>query len=67
MSQSEKIITARAKAFSTEPMQEYRFRVSESGEVSVYDGVAGYIERAYLTGWAACHESRARRGGEPSS
>ena len=36
-------ITARAKAFSTEAMQEYRFSVESDGTVRVYDDVAGHF------------------------
>lgn len=35
-------ITIRAKAFSTEPMGQYRCRVYDDGKVLVWDTVAGY-------------------------
>jgi len=46
-------ITARAKAFSTESMSEYRFLVDNDGTVRVYDDIAGHFTR--------CHALSARQ------
>ena len=42
MSQQDKIVTARAKAFSAAGVRQHKFMVESDGTVRVYDPVAGY-------------------------
>jgi len=52
----DKIITARAKAFSSEGVREYKFMVEQDGTVRVWDSVAGHYTLVH-----ALSDSAARR------
>jgi len=40
-------ITARAKAFTSEPVRQYKFRVELDGSVLVWDSVAGHYTQCH--------------------
>lgn len=40
-------IEARAKAFSSEGVREHKFQVEATGEVRVWDAVAGYFTKCH--------------------
>ena len=52
-------ITARARAFQSEPIQAYRFEIEPDGTVRVYDSVAGHYTLCHSLSRSAI--SRLRR------
>lgn len=52
----DKIVTARAKAFSSQPAKTYKFSVDEKGTVRVWDSVAKH----FTTCHSLSHKAEAR-------
>lgn len=54
----DKIVTARARAFSTEGARQHRFMVETDGTVRVYDPVAGYYTTCHALSVGALRRIR---------
>lgn len=58
MSQQDKIVTARARAFSAEGVRQHKFMVESDGTVRVYDPVAGHYTTCHALSAGALRRIR---------